>query len=178
MRDTTGFIRPFEGRSPQIDDSAFIAETAAIIGDVVIGPESNIWYGVVIRGDVNAIRIGARTNVQDGTVIHVDAHGSHWRGLPTLIGDQVTIGHKALLHACTIEDNAFVGMGAIALDGSVVESGAMLAAGGLLTPNKRIPKGQLWAGSPARYMRDLSEEELAYFKVSSDHYCELAARYG
>lgn len=173
----TGFIREFEGFVPQIADNAFVAETAAIVGDVVVGPESNIWYGVVIRGDVNSIRIGSRTNIQDGTVIHVDAHGEHWHGLPTVIGDRVTVGHKALLHACTIEDDAFVGMGSIALDGSVVETGAMLAAGALLTPNKRVPKGQLWAGSPAKYMRDLSADELAYFKVSSDHYCELAARY-
>jgi carbonic anhydrase/acetyltransferase-like protein (isoleucine patch superfamily) len=173
----TGIIRPFKGISPKIHDTAFIAETAAIIGDVEIGAETGIWYGAVIRGDVNKIRIGARTNIQDGCVIHVDSEGEHWEGIPTLIGDNVTVGHKALLHACTIEDDAFVGMGSIVLDGAVVESGAMLAAGAMLTPKKCIPKGQLWAGSPAKYFRDLSDDELAYFKISADHYADLAKQY-
>ena len=170
-------IRPFQDKTPKIHPSAFIAENAVIIGDVEIGPDTGIWYGVVIRGDVNSIRIGARTNIQDGTVIHVDAKGEHWEGIPTIIGDDVTVGHKALLHACTIESNAFVGMGSIALDGSVVEEGAMLAAGAMLTPKKRIPKGQLWAGSPAKFFRELSKEELDYFKISADHYAWLAKEY-
>jgi carbonic anhydrase/acetyltransferase-like protein (isoleucine patch superfamily) len=133
-------IRPFKGKTPKIHPSAFIAETAVIIGDVEIGPETGVWYGAVIRGDVNRIRIGAHTNIQDGCVIHVDSEGEHWEGIPTLIGDNVTIGHKALLHACTIESDAFVGMGSIVLDGAVVESGGMLAAGAMLTPKKRIPR--------------------------------------
>jgi carbonic anhydrase/acetyltransferase-like protein (isoleucine patch superfamily) len=173
----TGLIRPFKGVTPKIDPSAFIAENAVIIGDVEIGPDSSIWYGVVIRGDVNKIRIGANTNIQDGTVIHVDAQGEHWEGIPTLIGDNVTVGHKALLHACTIESNAFVGMGSIVLDGAVVEEGAMLAAGAVLTPKKRIPKGQLWAGAPAKYFRDLTTEQTDYFTVSADHYAWLAKQY-
>ncbi|HEX9810214.1 MAG TPA: gamma carbonic anhydrase family protein [Alphaproteobacteria bacterium] len=172
-----GLIRPFNGIAPRIADSAFVAETAVIIGDVEIGPDANIWYGVVIRGDVNRIRIGPRTNVQDGTVIHVDAEGEHWNGVPTLIGGDVTIGHRAMLHACTLEDGAFVGMSATVLDGAVVESGAMVAAGALVTPGKRIPKGQLWAGTPARYMRDLSADELAYFRVSAEHYVGLSRKY-
>jgi carbonic anhydrase/acetyltransferase-like protein (isoleucine patch superfamily) len=173
----TGLIRPYKGVTPKIDPSAFIAENAVIIGDVEIGPDSSIWYGVVIRGDVNKIRIGANTNIQDGTVIHVDAQGEHWEGIPTLIGDNVTVGHKALLHACLIESNAFVGMGSIVLDGAVVEEGAMLAAGAVLTPKKRIPKGQLWAGAPAKYFRDLTKEQTDYFTVSADHYAWLAKQY-
>lgn len=173
----SGLILPFEGVTPKIAESAFIAENAVVIGDVEIGAKTSIWYGVVIRGDVNSIRIGANTNVQDGTVIHVDAEGEHWKGLPTRIGDNVTIGHKAMLHACTLEDDSFVGMSSTLLDGVVVESGAMVAAGALVTPGKRVLKGQLWAGTPAKYMRDLTQDELDYFRISADHYSELASRY-
>lgn len=173
----SGLIRPYKGKTPKIHPSAFIAETAVVIGDVEIGPDTSIWYGAVIRGDVNHIRIGANTNIQDGTVIHVDAEGEHWQGIPTIIGDNVTVGHKALLHACTIESNAFVGMGSIVLDGAVVEEGAMLAAGAVLTPKKRIPKGQLWAGSPAKLFRELTKEQTDYFRISADHYAWLAKQY-
>lgn len=173
----SGLIRTFQGKTPKIHPSAFIAETAVVIGDVEIGAGTSVWYGAVIRGDVNMIRIGANTNIQDGVVIHVDSKGEHWDGIPTLIGDNVTVGHKALLHACTIESNAFVGMGSIVLDGAVVEEGAMLAAGAVLTPKKRIPKGQLWAGSPAKLFRELTKEQTDYFKISADHYNWLAGQY-
>ncbi len=164
----TKFILPYKNITPQIHDSAFVAPTASVIGDVQIGEGSNIWYNCALRGDVNDIKIGARTNIQDGSVIHVttDFSGTH-------VGDDVTVGHNAILHACTVEDFGFVGMGACAMDGSVVESFAMLAAGALLTPNKRIPKGQLWAGSPAKYMRDLTDKEIEYIKWSAPHYVEL-----
>lgn len=168
----TGLILPHHGISPTIDPAAFIAPTATIIGDTVIGPDSGIWFGCTVRGDVNEIRIGARTNIQDGTVIHVTTHGHG-----TYIGDEVTVGHMALLHACTIESNAFIGMKACLMDGVVVESGAMVAAGALVTPEKRIPAGQLWAGSPAKYRRDLTEEEKAFFPVSVDRYVTLARDY-
>lgn len=162
------FILPYKGISPQIHSSAFIAPSASIIGDVQIGEDSNIWYNCVLRGDVNDIRIGKRTNIQDGTVIHVttDFQGTH-------VGDDVTVGHLAILHACTIEDFGFVGMQACVMDGAVVESHGMLAAGALLTPNKRVPTGELWAGSPAKYMRDLTDKERAYLKWSAPHYVEL-----
>ncbi len=153
---------------PKIHDTAFIAPSASIIGDVKIGKDSNIWYGCVLRGDVNNIKIGERTNIQDGTVIHVT---TDFQG--TYIGDDVTVGHNAIIHACTLEDLSFVGMGACVMDGAVVESNAMLAAGALLTPNKSIPSGELWAGSPAKYMRDLTEKELDYIKWSAPHYVEL-----
>ncbi|MGN7438336.1 MAG: gamma carbonic anhydrase family protein [Alcanivorax sp.] len=162
------FIYPYKGISPQIDNSAFIAPSASIVGDVKIGADANIWYNCAMRGDVHEIRIGERTNIQDGTVIHVT---TDFAG--TYIGSDVTVGHAAILHACTVEDFGFVGMQACAMDGSVVEGFAMLAAGALLTPGKRVPKGQLWAGRPAKYMRDLTDEEIAYIKWSAPHYVEL-----
>ncbi len=170
-------IREFNGISPKIHETAFIAESADIIGRVEIGAKSSVWYGVVIRGDMNFIRIGANTNIQDGTVIHVDSEGEHWNGMPTLIGDNVTVGHRAMLHACTLEDHSFVGMSATVLDGAVVESGAMVAAGALVTPGKRVLKGQLWGGMPARYMRDLRQDELDSFDHVTEHYIEITGKY-
>ena len=168
----TGLILPHHGVWPTIDETAFIAPTATVIGDTVIGPESGIWFGCTVRGDVNEIRIGARTNIQDGTVIHVTTNGHG-----TYIGDEVTIGHMVLLHACTVESRAFIGMHACLMDGVVVETGAMVAAGALVTPGKRVPSGQLWAGSPAKYRRDITEQEKAFFPVSVDRYAGLARDY-
>lgn len=162
------FILPYKGISPKIHDSVFIAPSASIVGDVQIGQDSNIWYNCAMRGDVNDIKIGARTNIQDGTVIHVT---TDFQG--TYVGDDVTVGHLAILHACTIEDFGFVGMQSCVMDGAVVESYGMLAAGALLTPNKRVPSGELWAGSPAKYMRDLTDKERAYIKWSAPHYVGL-----
>jgi carbonic anhydrase/acetyltransferase-like protein (isoleucine patch superfamily) len=173
----TAIIREFNGVSPKIHETAFIAENAAVIGNVEIGPKSSVWYGCVIRGDMNYIRIGANTNIQDGTVIHVDSEGEHWNGMPTLIGDNVTVGHRAMLHACTLEDNSFVGMSATVLDGAVVESGAMVAAAALVTPGKRVLTGQLWGGAPARYMRDLRQDEKDYFDLVTEHYMEISGKY-
>jgi carbonic anhydrase/acetyltransferase-like protein (isoleucine patch superfamily) len=148
-----------------------VAPTAAVIGDVTIGAGSGIWFHCVVRGDTNYIRIGARTNIQDGTIIHVN-HITH----PTIIGDDVTVGHGAIIHACVLEDRAFVGMGATVLDGAVIEQGGMLAAGALLTPNKRIGRGELWQGAPARLARVMSPEEAAHFATNAPHYVELAVR--
>jgi carbonic anhydrase/acetyltransferase-like protein (isoleucine patch superfamily) len=173
----TAIIREFNGVSPKIHETAFIAENAAIIGDVEIGAKTSIWYGVVIRGDMNHIRIGANCNIQDGTVIHVDSEGEDWNGCPTLIGDNVTVGHRSMLHACTLEDNSFVGMSATVLNGVVVESGAMVAAGAVVTPGKRVLKGQLWGGMPARYMRDLRQEEKDHFGLVTAHYMEISGKY-
>jgi len=161
-----------QGISPTISLKAFVAPGAAIIGDVQIGAESGIWFGCVIRGDVNYIRIGERTNVQDGTVIHVTRKTG-----PTIIGSGVTIGHAVLMHACTVEDNAFIGMRATLMDGVVVESGAQVAAGALVTPGKRVPAGQLWAGSPAKYFRDLTEAERNFIPVSADNYVKHVHEY-
>ena len=170
-------IRPFEGVSPRIAADAFIADTAVVIGDVEIGPGSGIWYGCVLRGDSNSIKIGARTNIQDGTIIHVNHEREGAVGTRTTIGSDVTVGHMALLHACTLEDGSFVGMKACVMDGVVVETGAMVAAGALVTPGKRVKRGELWAGSPAKLMRPLTEKEIAYFFYSAQHYAELAATY-
>ena len=166
---------PFGGRSPRIDPSAFVAPGARLIGDVEIGPEASVWYNCVLRGDVNRIRIGARTNIQDGTVLHVDSpKPGHEAGQPTLIGEEVLIGHLAMVHGCLLHDRAFVGLGAIVMDGCEIESGGMLAAGAMLTPGKRIPAGQLWAGRPAKYVRDLSEAEIAAQREGVAHYVALA----
>jgi carbonic anhydrase/acetyltransferase-like protein (isoleucine patch superfamily) len=173
----TALIRAFESKLPCISPDAFIAETAVIIGDVEIGAQSSIWYGCVLRGDSNRIRIGARTNIQDGTIIHVNHEREGAVGTRTTIGDDITVGHMALLHACTLEDGCFIGMKACIMDGVVVESGAMVAAGALVTPGKRVQSGELWAGSPAKLMRRLSDKEIAYFAYSAKHYAENGARY-
>jgi carbonic anhydrase/acetyltransferase-like protein (isoleucine patch superfamily) len=173
----TALVMPYKGIHPRVAADAFIAPTAVIVGDVEIGAEASIWFGCVLRGDSNSIRIGARTNVQDGTVIHVNHEREGAAGTKATIGADVTIGHMALLHACTVEDGAFIGMKACVMDGVVVEGGAMVAAGALVTPGKRIRKGELWAGSPAKLMRSLSEKEMAYFGYSSAHYCRVAASY-
>jgi carbonic anhydrase/acetyltransferase-like protein (isoleucine patch superfamily) len=163
------------GKAPRIHDSAFVAPGCRLIGDIEIGPDVSIWYNCVLRADVNRMVIGARTNIQDGSVIHVDSpKPGHEAGHPTLIGDEVLIGHLAMVHGCILHDRAFVGLGAIVMDGCEIESGAMLAAGAMLTPGKRIPAGQLWAGRPAKYVRDLSEEELAGQRMGVQHYVELA----
>jgi carbonic anhydrase/acetyltransferase-like protein (isoleucine patch superfamily) len=156
---------------PSIAPDAFIAPTAAVIGQVTVGPQSGIWFACVLRGDTARITVGARTNIQDGTIVHVNPD------MPTSIGDDVTVGHAAIIHACTLHDRAFVGMGATVLDGAVIESGGMLAAGSLLTPNKRIGAGELWSGSPARLTRVLGPEEAARFARTAPGYVALAARY-
>ena len=166
---------PFGGKMPEVHESAFIAPGAMVIGDVVIGEETSIWYNCVLRGDVNSIRIGRRCNVQDGSVLHVDSpKPNNPDGRPLLIGDDVLIGHMAMVHGCTLADRAFVGLGAIVMDGCVIEGDAMLAAGAMLTQGKRIPSGQLWAGRPAKYVRDLSEADLAGMRMGVAHYVALA----
>jgi len=169
----------FEGAAPRIDPAAFVAPGARLIGDVEIGPEASVWYNCVLRGDMNKIRIGARSNVQDGTVIHVDPPrpGGPDQGFPCLIGEEVLIGHLAMVHGCTLHDRAFVGLGAIVMDGCAIEGEAMLAAGAILTPGKRIPSGQLWAGRPAKYVRDLGPGDIAGMRLGVAHYVELARRH-
>lgn len=151
----------------------FVAPGATVVGDVVVGAGSSLWYQVVVRGDVNQIRIGASVNLQDGTVVHV----SRKEGGRTVIGDDVTVGHLALIHACTIEPGAFIGMRATVMDAAVVEEGAMVAAGALVTPGKRVARGQLWAGAPARPMRALSSDEIAENRATAAHYRRLAAEH-
>lgn len=172
---TGGRLIPFGGHSPRVDPTAFVAPGTCLIGDVDIGPEASIWYNCVLRGDMNRIRVGARSNIQDGSVIHVDsARPGEKIGHPTLIGEEVLIGHLAMVHGCVLHDRAFVGLGAIVMDGCEIESDAMLAAGALLTPGRRIPAGQLWAGRPAKYVRDLSTEDIAGMRGGVAHYVSLA----
>jgi len=149
-------LRPYRGRLPVVDPSAYIDESAQVVGDVTIGAESSVWLNVVIRGDVNPIRIGARSNVQDGTVVHVQN-----RTHPTFIGDEVTIGHGALIHGCTLKDRTLVGMGAIVLNGAVVGEDSIVAAGSLVTEGTVVPPRSMVMGSPARVRRPLSDTEVA-----------------
>lgn len=167
----SGPLYALDGVAPRCHPSAFIAPNAAVIGNVEIGPESGVWFGAVIRGDTNVIRIGARTNVQDGTIIHVDDQS------PTTIGDDVTIGHAAIIHGCTLRDRAFVGMGSTVLDLAVIEEEGMLGAGGLLTPGKIIGKRELWTGSPAKLRRVMEEGERRGFDRNAEVYRKLAGRY-
>jgi len=168
----SGLILPFEGKTPLVAESAFIAPTAVVIGDVEIGEESSIWFGCVVRGDVNDIRIGSGTNIQDGTVVHVN---SQTQG--TTIGDNVTIGHMALIHACTLEDGCFIGMNATVMDYAVVEAGAVVGAGAVVTPGKRVKQGEVWGGIPARRLKDVGEAELKMIAYTAPHYVELARKH-
>ena len=161
-------ILPHEGASPRIDASAFVAPGAVLVGDVTVGPEASIWYGCMLRGDVAAITVGARANLQDGTIVHVSRKNG-----PTVIGEGAMIGHRAVIHACTLEPGAFVGMSATVMDRAVIEGGAMVAAGALVTPRKRVPASELWAGVPAKLLRALSAEEAAYIPDSVAHYVRL-----
>ena len=171
-------IRPFQNRAPAIDPSAFIAETAVIIGDVAIGPESSVWYNCVVRGDVNFIRIGARSNIQDLSVLHVWHRGKDGDpGAPVIIGDDVTVAHSVTLHGCTLENGCFVGMQAMVMDRAVVGEEAQVGAGALVTAGTIIPPRTLWLGSPARYKRDLTEEEVQRLKGSAQNYVEYARQF-
>ncbi len=165
-------IIAFNGFTPDISADAFVAPGARIIGNVAIGARASIWYNCVVRGDVGAITIGACTNIQDGSVVHVTG-GKY----STVIGSDCLIGHLAMIHGCTLEDHAFVGLGAIVMDGCVIESDAMLAAGAMLTPGKRIPAGQLWAGRPAVYLRDLKPDDIARNRAGATGYVDLAQRH-
>ena len=159
-------------KKPVIHESAFIAPGAVIAGDVEVHENASVWFGCVLRGDENKIVVGKGSNVQDGTIIHVD--NPDWGGLPTLIGENVLVGHRCMLHGAKVEDGGFVGMAATMLDGSVVETGAMLAAGAFLSPKKIVPSGEMWAGMPARKFRDLREGEDKAALLGSAHYVEEA----
>lgn len=155
-------VAALHGKAPRIHPSAFIAPGCRIIGDVEIGPDVSIWYNCVLRADVNRIVVGARSNIQDGSVIHCESpRADNPKGYPTIIGADVLIGHLAMVHGCILHDRAFVGLGSIVMDGCTIESAGMLAAGAMLTPGKTIGAAQLWVGRPAKYSRDLDEATLA-----------------
>ena len=165
-------MHSYRGVCPNLADRVFIAPNAYVIGDVEIGEDSSIWFNCTVRGDVNNITIGKRTNIQDGTVIHVS---STTQG--TYIGDDVTVGHMALLHACTVGDRSFIGLKACVMDDAVVEADAMVAAGALVTSGKVVKSGELWAGTPAKKMRDLTQEEIEFLRFSAKRYVTLAHEY-
>jgi carbonic anhydrase/acetyltransferase-like protein (isoleucine patch superfamily) len=162
----------FEGHRPDIHPGAWVAPTAAVIGQVTIGEGSNVWYHCVLRGDTNTITIGKRSNIQDGTIVHVNAGRQC-----TTIGDDVTVGHAAIIHACTLENRAFVGMGATVLDDAVIEEGGMLAAGSVLPPGKRIGRNEMWMGNPAKLTKVMTDEQRARFDTTAPHYVELSGRH-
>jgi len=165
-------ILPYEGKAPRLAPSVFIADGSAVTGDVEIGEDSSLWFGTVVRGDVNSIRIGARTNLQDQTVVHVTG-GTH----PTVVGDDVTVGHRAVLHGCTVHDRCLIGIGAIVLDGASIGPDAMVGAGALVPPGMVVPPGKLALGAPAKVKRDLTPEEVAFLRDSAARYAGYAARY-
>ena len=161
-------IRPFGGKTPRVDEAAFVASSAMVIGDVAIGAGSSIWYGAVLRGDVESIHIGRETSIQDNTVIHVDSSG-----FSTVVGDRVTVGHGVVLHGCRIGDNALISIGSIVLNGAEVGEGAMVGAGSLVTPGTKIPPGMLALGSPARVKRPLTDEEKEHVQAGVEIYIRL-----
>ena len=171
-------IRTFEDHTPQIADSAYVDEQALVIGDVHLGGDSSVWPMTVIRGDVNSIRIGSRTNIQDGSVVHV-THDCEYApgGYATTIGDDVTVGHRVIAHACEIGDRCLIGMGSVILDGAVIEPDSMIGAGCLVPPGKILEGGCLWVGSPARKIRELTPEELDFLRYSATHYVNNKNRF-
>eukprot|EP00195_Chlamydomonas_chlamydogama_P010266 CAMPEP_0202891236 /NCGR_PEP_ID=MMETSP1392-20130828/1347_1 /ASSEMBLY_ACC=CAM_ASM_000868 /TAXON_ID=225041 /ORGANISM="Chlamydomonas chlamydogama, Strain SAG 11-48b" /LENGTH=276 /DNA_ID=CAMNT_0049574929 /DNA_START=203 /DNA_END=1033 /DNA_ORIENTATION=+ len=159
---------------PSKGENVFIAPNANVMGDVKIGSNSSVWYGAVLRGDVNGIEIGSNTNIQDNAIIHVGKHSIDGKAAPTIIGSNVTVGHCATVHAAQIGDNCLIGMGSTVLDGAQVGSGSIVAAGAVVPPKTVIPSGQVWAGNPAKFLRNLSPEEQAFISKSASNYAELA----
>jgi carbonic anhydrase/acetyltransferase-like protein (isoleucine patch superfamily) len=172
-------IRSFNHIAPILGERVYIDPACTVIGDVRIGDDSSVWPGTVIRGDVNFIRIGARSNIQDGTIIHVSHDGPNGRptGYPTLIGDDVTIGHGAIIHACRIDDGCLIGMGSTVLDGAVVEKNGFVGAGAVIPPGKTVGSGELWLGNPAKCVRRLSAQDIEQLYYSAAHYVRLKDRY-
>ncbi|PJJ96707.1 gamma carbonic anhydrase family protein [Lysobacteraceae bacterium NML91-0213] len=172
-------IRPYRHHHPRLGARVYVDPAATVIGDVELGDDVSVWPGTVIRGDVNFVRIGARTSVQDGSVIHVSHDGPHAKlgGFATVIGADVTIGHKAIIHACTIGNASLIGMGAILLDGVTVGDHAMIGAGALVPPGKVVGDGELWVGNPARRVRMLTDAQIEGLRYSAAHYVRLKDEY-
>jgi carbonic anhydrase/acetyltransferase-like protein (isoleucine patch superfamily) len=172
-------FHPFAGHWPEAGERVFVEPSAVVIGQVLLGDDVSIWPQVTVRGDVNAIRIGARSNIQDGAVLHVTHVGGPQapEGYPLIVGAAVTVGHRAILHGCAIGDRVIIGMGSIVMDGAVVEDEVVIAAGSLVPPGKRLLRGHLYKGSPVQRARPLSQAEIDYFDYSADHYLRLKDRY-
>ncbi len=171
-------IRSFENHNPDISDTAFVDDSAVITGNVVLGEDSSVWPCCSVRGDIHSITIGKRTNIQDGCILHV-THDSEYApgGFKLTVGDDVTVGHNVVLHACTVESLCLIGMGSVVLDGAVVQSGAMVGAGSLVPPNKVLEGGYMWLGSPVKQVRELSEKEKSFLKYSAQQYVKLKNRH-
>lgn len=169
------FIRPYGGKSPKFGKRVYVASTATVIGDVEIGDDVSIWPGAVIRADVNHVRIGARSSLQDGVVVHVSSGNfrGHPQGFPTIIGQDVTVGHGVILHGCRIEDTALIGMGSIVMDGVNVGRHAFVGAGALVASGKTIGEGELWLGNPARFVRRLTDAEIEALSRGAERYVQL-----
>lgn len=176
--DNNMAIRQFNDKQPVIADDVYIDPMALVIGDVSLGTQSSIWPMAVLRGDIHSIHVGARTNIQDGVIIHV-THASPYNptGFPTLIGDDVTVGHQAVLHGCRVGNRCLIGIGAKVLDGAIIEDEVLLGAGSLVPPGKRLESGHLWLGSPAKKIRALSDKEREFFVYSAAHYVRLQRQY-
>ena len=170
-------LRSLGEKAPVLGERVFVDPACVVIGDVVLGDDASIWPMAVVRGDVNYIRIGARTNVQDGSVCHVAHAGEFGPGAPLIVGEDVTVGHKAVLHACTIGDRCLIGINSVVMDRAVVEDDVLIGAGSLVTPGKVLRAGWLYAGLPARAMRELKLEERAMLKYSARHYVKVKDRY-
>ena len=164
-------IYEVDGICPTVPESAWVADSAQVMGDVVLGSEASLWFGVVARGDTAAIRIGARTNIQDLTVLHADY------GMPLTIGSGVTVGHKAMLHGCSVGDDSLIGIGAVVLNGAKIGKGCLVGAGALVTEGKEFPDGSMILGSPAKVVRSLTPEQLQGLRQSADHYVANAQRF-
>ncbi|WP_407333243.1 gamma carbonic anhydrase family protein [Enterovibrio sp. 27052020O] len=174
----TSVLRSYKGIFPQVGARVYIDPTSVLVGNITLGDDASIWPLVAARGDVNHIRLGARTNIQDGSVLHVThKNKDNPEGYPLIIGDDVTVGHKVMLHGCTIGNKVLVGMGAIVLDGVVVEDNVMIGAGSLVPPGKRLESGYLYVGSPVKQARPLKEAELAFLQKSSDNYVTTKNEY-
>ena len=171
-------IRTFEQYTPRIAGSAFVDDSAVVTGNVVVGADSSVWPVCSVRGDIHSIRIGERTNIQDGSILHV-THDSEFApgGNALSIGSDVTVGHSAVVHACTIEDLCLIGMGSVLLDGAVVKSGAIIGAGSLVPPGRELEGGYLWLGSPVKRVRELTDNEKAFLQYSAAHYVDLKNRH-
>jgi carbonic anhydrase/acetyltransferase-like protein (isoleucine patch superfamily) len=171
-------LRAFQDISPRVAANAYVDPSAVVIGDVTVGEDASLWPMVVARGDVNSIEIGARTNIQDGTILHV-SHDSEFSpgGFALRIGADITVGHKAILHGCLVEDACLVGMGATVMDGAILRSGVFLGAGSLVPPGQELEGGFLWVGSPVRRVRPLHDHERAFLEYSPKHYVELKNRH-
>lgn len=171
-------IRDFEDILPDIHPNAYVDESALVIGDVVLGDNSSVWPFTVIRGDVNRIRIGANTNIQDNSVLHVSHEGPYNPGGHALtVGDNVTVGHRVILHGCTVQNDCLIGMGATIMDGAIIHPNSLVGAGSLVTPNKELESGYLWMGSPVRKVRALTDQELESIAYSAQHYVRLKNRH-